>query len=506
MTELPLDTKEEAQRWHKEEREQNRNVSKALDREGYARRFADTNRNMSNDSYVDQEYNTRRKTVRRKKPPPEPPQFADQKIQRAQRAAAHRAQKKRAAPKNKSKPKTSRGTMNVTGLDAEMLKEDIGRLEMLKEKAVEEEYYKNAAEIKAELDELKLEEADFKKAAEINPRLHEHTSQSGGAQKPEVDSEEDVPTLHVNKSDRFKEKLYMETCQCARSKQTTILLASGSMGSTWLGQILDADPCSVSFIPKTTKKGKEQLKTHPDGKFRPTSTAQLTEELKWSNAALGSEKSALGIMLSSLSKWPKSTTALKNVKTPTSEPIHILLLEREPFFRALSQYKKNVLRKEQFCANVNQRGSTGCRRIPDSFTIKPEELDHYYREAVKESKSFSATGRNLAKSLRSNPSKLSARTDRSEPSNFLVVNYGELLCSSERIQTNTLPGNLRTFVGLGPGCKPELLGSVTAVKSSPKTIANGIKNMDELRDWARRHSAPWRVLLENITTESDLFC
>ena len=55
-------------------------------------------------------------------------------------------------------------------------------------------------------------------------------------------------TLTASEKKRLKE----ERCSICRNpgRHTTLIIAGGSVGSTWLGQLLHTMPCVFSFIPK----------------------------------------------------------------------------------------------------------------------------------------------------------------------------------------------------------------------------------------------------------------
>lgn len=278
------------------------------------------------------------------------------------------------------------------------------------------------------------------------------------------------------------------------SRSASLIIASGSMGSTWLGQLLHFHPCTNSFRLRHNIK--------MDGKFRGFNSLQelasifsdepvIRENEKWERGPRG-----VIVSLKEIEHLQKSKPRLRHVNLPPSlkrEGIRIIVLTRDPFFWAVSKAKKrsilgpdgSKIAKTLDCKNRHQRGGDSCKGINESysFSVVPREFFAIVRENEIEQKSALRAGKWLASIFRPD--------EESRRKSMRVVRYEDLLCRSKTNQgVDVLPPELLKWIGLTKcGNMTKTLEVLTedikaSIKTSPENPVHSIKNLKELKGWA----------------------
>jgi hypothetical protein len=324
----------------------------------------------------------------------------------------------------------------------------------------------------------------------------------------------------------------------------TIVIASGSTGGTWLGQLLHLHPCTNSFRLK--------FRTNEDGKFRgfdslqrlasvfydmQPATASAAAHNAWEFGPRGVVVSAQQIQLL---KQHSSEQMLHLPPYLKEHGIRVVLLTRDPLFWAVSRAKKRSLlgpdgvkvAKAIGCENRHQRGGDDCRAINATFRfrVSPGNFHEIFEENEKEQRMMTRLAEWLGTTFRpgglrsekhgggkkghhvGKVSRLKgkrkggggggggAKAHHDAPSHghrplYKIVRYEDLLCRSESSQgQDVLPPDLLDWIGLG-NCgrlQSPTVGaplSPSSVKSSPDNPLSAVANLREVLQWARAKAA-----------------
>ena len=192
--------------------------------------------------------------------------------------------------------------------------------------------------------------------------------------------------------------------------------------------------------------------------------------------------------------------------------VQVVIMTRNSFFWAISKAKKRVLKgivtKNRIadCENWNQRGSNECPMADSTykFRVSPKRLSKIIIENRKEEKALHALAEWVSNLLNKG-----AR--REEP--YHVLRYEDLLCASDIYGEGALPPKLSSKIGLG-NCSlytrdfsaiSDAHKRVRTQKSSPSNPCDAVKNIEELRSWARKKRAPWAKYF-GLKSQSELVC
>ena len=314
----------------------------------------------------------------------------------------------------------------------------------------------------------------------------------------------------------------------SNSCTATIIIASGSMGSTWLGRLLHLHPCTSSF--------RLRYKTGTDGKFRGFASVQQLASIFDDNEVFGAndlwERGPRGVIISSkqVEQLQKNKPKLRKINLPITlkrDGIRIIVLTRDPFFWAVSKAKKrsmlgadgNKLAETIGCKNRHQRGSDSCKSINESyrFSVVPPDFEAIVRENEVEQRASLRLGKWLASIFQPDRessqvySHKNVKRQRSENFNrqesspmvrsrkqratFKIVRYEDLLCRSKtEHDIGALTPELLRWIGVGKCTNITIRARgqtgvfQPSVKSSPENPLSAIINVDELKAWAASRS------------------
>lgn len=248
----------------------------------------------------------------------------------------------------------------------------------------------------------------------------------------------------------------------------TVILADGSSGSTWLGQLLHNHPCSGGYVVDSARL---------DGKVFIDSLGEMSSMLLRNKRTRAAAGSAGGAAYGLVVPWQAMDKLLKHKRTgpgsgrspdrntssadgaftllgPSFPPLPrftVVVLLRDPFFWVLSQEKKLSLRDAQGrpgsdsngatvqCTNIHQRGSSLCPvTAAYRFAVDPGVLDLRIREFEAKIELMRSVG--------------AAAALRWGNARYIELDYGELLCAKELLGADRLPEYLASAVGLGSKC------------------------------------------------------
>lgn len=314
----------------------------------------------------------------------------------------------------------------------------------------------------------------------------------------------------------------------SNSCTATIIIASGSMGSTWLGQLLHLHPCTSSF--------RLRYKTGTDGKFRGFASVQQLASIFDDNEVFGAndlwERGPRGVIISlkQVEQLRKNQPKLRKINLPITlkrDGIRIIVLTRDPFFWAVSKAKKrsmlgadgSKLAETIGCNNRHQRGSDSCKNINESFrfSVVPPDFEAIVRENEIEQRVSLRLGKWLAsifqpdressqvyshKNVKRQRSENLVRQEsshmirsRKQRAGFKIVRYEDLLCRSKtQHDVGALTPELLRWIGVGKCTNMSIRAGIRtgefqlSVKSSPENPLRAIINLDELKAWAASRS------------------